>query len=303
MRDLSFRFARSIDLFVVIAVLLALGGVARAGDPKFEYQDAPAKEETKPWVLKANASVGLVWATGNSQSIGFSGNGLFSAKHYANQWTLFGQTAYVNSGISKFGMGGPITSTATSTAMWLLKARYDRYFLQRNTVFVAFQSSGDKPAGYVYRLEPQAGYSRIFFVSARQAFKGEFGYDYTFEHRPFSGPGPVYNVDFHCLRAYLFYENKFTHYASFSEGVEGLWAVNDIQSVRVNSLTSLSSTISKNVSLKLNLTVKFNNLPPPRPAPTGIDPATMMPFVLPADQITFDKVDTLLEAVVAVTFL
>jgi len=286
----------------VVAILFALGGVARAGDPKFEYQDVPAKPEVKKWELKANASLGLVWASGNSQSLGFSGNGLFSAKHYNNQWTLIGQTAYVVAGISKFGTGGPITNSQTSTALWLLKARYDRYFLGSNTVFAAFQASGDKPAGYVYRLEPQVGYSRIFFKSDHQAFRGEFGYDYTFEHRSYALPPPN-NIDLHCLRVYLFYENKFTHYASFSEGAETLWAVNDVESVRVNSLTSLSSTISKNVSLKLNFTVKFNNLPPPRPAPTGIDPATMMPFVLPADNTTFDKVDTLLEAVVAVTFL
>jgi hypothetical protein len=65
----------------------------------------------------------------------------------------------------------------------------------------------------------------------------------------------------------------------------------------------LSSTISKRVALKLNFKVAFNNDPPARPAATAINPTTMMPFVYTADQAHFDKVDTQLDIVLAVTFL
>jgi putative salt-induced outer membrane protein YdiY len=276
---------------LVTAVLLLCAGRAFAGDPKFEYRDQE-KPPDKPWVLKSNASFGLTWAAGNSQSLGFSGSAFFSAKHYNNQWETFGQGAYVSTGSSTFGTGGPINKTTTSTQLWLWRARYDRYFGERNTIYGTFQISGDKPSGYWYRIEPQVGYARLFLKSERQLFRGEGGYDYTFEHRVHNSD-QIANVEYHSLRLFLYYENKFTKYAAVTEGLEMLWAMNDVESVRLNSLTSLSSTIYKNISLKLNFTVHFNNKPPPR---TNLDPAQ-------PDNITLDKVDTLLEAVLAVTFL
>ncbi|HZS38026.1 MAG TPA: large conductance mechanosensitive channel protein MscL [Polyangia bacterium] len=290
----------------VVATLLLLlcSGSAFAGDPKFEYKDIPEKPPEPKWVLKANASLGLTWAAGNSQALGFSGSALFSAKRYNNQMEFFGSGAYISSGTSKYGPGGPVTDHVPSTQMWLARGRYDRYFLERNTVFAAFQVSGDKPAGYWYRLEPQVGYSRLFFKSVHQLFRGEAGYDYTFEHRVHDFD-QIGNVEYHSLRAYLFYENKFTKYAGFTEGFEVLWAMNDIESVRINSLSSLSSQLYKNISLKLNFTVKFNNKPPLRSEKLiDVDDAAMRPYIVThPNDATLDKVDTLLEAVVAITFL
>ncbi len=291
---------RRLLIGALLAVSICAARPAVAGDPKYEYRDPP-KPEVKPWVYKANASLGLIWAAGNSQSIGVSGNALFGFRHFNDAFELFGQGAYVQTGSSSFGAGGPINTQTTSTELWLARARYDRFFFDKNTVFAAFQVSGDKPAGYWYRLEPQVGYARLLFKSIHQTLRTEIGYDYTREHQV-AFP-PVF-VDYHSLRAFIFYENKFTPYASFSEGCELLWAMNNIDSVRVNSLTSLSSTISKNVSLKLNFTVKFNNTPPPRPGnlmmPDGM--GGMEPAML-GNNTTLDKVDTVLEAVVAVTFL
>jgi len=74
-----------------------------------------------------------------------------------------------------------------------------------------------------------------------------------------------------------------------------LEAFNRVEAFRLNSLTTLSSTISKNFALKVNFKLMFNNDPPARPAATAIDPMTMMPFIYTADQAHFDKVDTQLD--------
>jgi hypothetical protein len=291
------------------AIVLATLGLstlpARAEDPKYEYKDpAAAPDVAKPTVWHANITAGLVWVAGNAESIGVSGTGLASVKHWNNEWTLNGGGAYVNSGISKYGTGGPITDHTASAQNWLLKGRYDRYFFEKNTVFVSFQSSGNEPAGFIYRLEPQVGYARLFWQSPRQLFRGEIGYDYTFEHRvPQPMPTLPQDVDYHSGRLFLFYENKFTPFASFSEGLELLEAFNHLDGFRLNSLTSLSSQIYKNIALKLNFKLAFNNDPAARPAPTATDPMTGLPFVLPADQTYFGKVDTQLDLVLAVTFL
>lgn len=292
-------------LMLVAALLCATALPARAEDPKYEYKDvtAPLPPPPPKWAWKANMTFGLVWVAGNAQSLGLSGTGLLSTRRGDNEWTATGGGAYVLSGVSKYGKGGPITDTTTSAQNWFGKGRYDRYFLDRNAAFVSFQGTGDRPAGFIYRLEPQVGYARLFVRSPRQLLRGEIGYDYTFEHRvpqPMDAPR---DVDYHSGRLFLYYENKFTPYASVTEGVELLEAFNHLEGFRLNSITTLSSQIYKNVSLKVNFTLHFNNDPALRPAPTEIDPLTNMVFVLPPDQVRFDKVDTQLDVVLAVTFL
>jgi hypothetical protein len=277
-------------LVALLGASLLVPRLALADDPKYEYREAPPppKPAEKPTVWKANMQLGLTWVEGNAETVGFSGSALAGVKHWNNSFELFGQGAFAEAGTQSL-KGGPIDGSKVAAESWLWRARYDRFFLDNNTAFVAFQMNGDKLAGIVYRVEPQVGYARLFFKSVHQLFRGEIGYDYSYEHYVI-GTDPR-NADFHSARLMLFYENKFTPYAAFSEGVEFLWALNKLEHVRINSLTSLSSTISKNVSLKLNFTIKANFDPPLRPVPPNI----------PGSQ--FDVVDTVLEAVLAVTFL
>jgi putative salt-induced outer membrane protein YdiY len=290
---------------ILVAALLCAALPARAADPTYEYKDPTAVPPPPPVRLtswKANMTFGLVYVAGNAESLGLSGTGLLSARRGNNEWTLTGGGAYVLSGVSKYGMGGPITDTTNSAANWFVKGRYDRYFLVKNAVYASFQATGDRPAGFIYRIEPQVGYARLFFKSVHQLVRGEIGYDYTFEHRVLQPPPAERDVQYHSGRLFFYYENKFTPFASFTEGVELLEAFNHTDAFRVNSITSLSSTIHKNVALKVVYTLHFNNDPPQRPTPTsGIDPTT--PFVYPADQATFGKFDSQLDVVVAVTFL
>jgi putative salt-induced outer membrane protein YdiY len=286
-----------------IVALLACAPPALAAEPtpSYEYKDLTKPPENKgPTQYKANVSLGMTWATGNSQSIGATGNGLFAVRRYNNEFTFSAAGAYLQTKVSSFGTGGPLDTEKVSAENWLLRARYDRYFLKSNTAFVSFQSSGDIPSGFEYRLEPQVGYARLFWQSQRQLFRGELGYDYTFE-RDVSGTDPR-NREFHSGRLFLYYENKFTAYATFTEGLEMLEAFNNLDAFRLNSLTTLSSAIYKNIALKLNFKLMFQNDPPARPN-NLVDPVTMMPFVPPPDQSHFEKVDTQFDVLLAVTFL
>src|SRR5436305_1383499 len=67
--------------------------------------------------------------------------------------------------------------------------------------------------------------------------------------------GAERNVDYHSARLFFYYENKFTRYASVTEGVELLEAFNHFEGFRLNSITTLSSQIYKNVALKVNFTL------------------------------------------------
>ncbi|MCU1276798.1 MAG: hypothetical protein JWM53_344, partial [bacterium] len=143
---------------IVLAAALCAALPARAADPTYEYKDptaAPPPALVLPktsW--KANMTFGLVWVAGNAKSLGMSGTGLLSARRGNNEWTLVGGGAYVIGGVSKYGKGGPITDETISAANWNVKGRYDRYFFERNAVYASFASSGDRPAGFIYRIEP-----------------------------------------------------------------------------------------------------------------------------------------------------
>jgi putative salt-induced outer membrane protein YdiY len=270
-----------------LALLIALlPSPAWADDPKFEYR-APDKPAEKPWVFKANAQLGVTWISGNSESLGFTANALGGLKHFNNAFEAYVAGNYAKAGSSSLGTGGPIDTEKVAAKNWLFRARYDRYFFERNTVFASFGMSGDELAGYLYRVEPQLGYSRLFVKNDIDMLRGEIGYDYTYEHYV-AGVDPR-NKDFHSARAFIGVEHKLTPFAGFTGGFELLWALNKVEHVRINALSSLSATISKHVTLKINLTVKANFDPPDRPKAVGGG--------------QYGVVDTVLDAVLGVTFL
>ncbi len=285
-------------LVLLVCGLVTMPAFADVVPPpvKFEHRKGEETPVDKP-VFKANAQLGFLLANGNAEAYGLSGSGTFGTRFYNNAFELFGQGAYSVIGTSDH-KGGPITGTQNSVRNWLVRPRYDRFFAGNNSVFALMSASGDEPGGFVYRLEPMAGYKRFLLVTPKQLLSGEIGYAYTYEK--YVSGAPVSHADFHQARTYFFYENKFTPLASFSEGVEVLWALNQIERVRINSTTSLSSSISKAVSLKLNLTVKANLDPTERPTYTDMD---AMGNTVTHAQGKYDKVDTILEAVLAVTFL
>src|SRR5262249_30607546 len=124
-RRASPRGVPDMRLAVVVA-LVCVALPALADEPKYEYRDVTATQPPPPpkWSWKANMTLGLVWVAGNAESLGLSGTGLVSARRGNNEWAIVGGGAYVRSGVSSFGTGGPIDSTVTSAANWFVKGRY-----------------------------------------------------------------------------------------------------------------------------------------------------------------------------------
>jgi len=275
-------------LVAVLALLAcsSLANRARADDPKFDYAAKPEIKEGEPEELwKANVQFGLTWLSGNADSIGFTGTGLVAYRSHDDQIQLFGNGAYGKGGTSSVP-GGPIDGHVVIADNWLGRLRYDRYFAEVNSVFASYQMNGDQLAGLDYRIEPQIGYARLLVNEKEQKFRGEIGYDFSYE-RYLAGVVPD-SATFNSVRLFFYYENQFTPLASFSEGLEGLAAFNDASHWRVNSLTSLSSTIAKNYALKLNLTINYNHDPPAR---------------VPPNTGTFGRFDSMLAVVLAITIL
>ncbi len=256
-------------------LLLLISAPVFADEPKAEAAAKPpeakpdSKAEAKPepmpaTVWKANVQAGVSYIAGNAESLGFTGNGVANVKHYNNQAEFFAQGAYTWVGIRDL-MGGPVVGHKAAALNWLGRARYDRYFAEKNTLFASFTISGDRFAGFTYRIEPQLGYSRILHKSDRLLLRTELGYDYNFDHYV-AGTVPD-SSDFHSVRGFFFGEYKFNQQVALSDGLEVLWALNHVSRARVNNLLTLSAAVSTRVSVKLNWTLKSNFDPPPLPAP------------------------------------
>jgi putative salt-induced outer membrane protein YdiY len=231
--------------------------------PTFVYQTPPEKfaDET---VWKANVQAGFLYVSGNAETIGGSFAGTVSYRHKFDQLELTLRTAYAYSGTSSV-TGGPIDGHVTSAENWLGRLRYDRFFDERNSVYAAYQMNGDRLAGIAYRIEPQVGFAHRFIADKQQTLRGEAGFDYMYE-RYLAGSVPIDN-QFYSIRLYGFYENKFNALASFSEGVELLEALNTPEHFLLNSVTSLTSTITSSWALKVSYILHLNFDPPNRPPP------------------------------------
>jgi putative salt-induced outer membrane protein YdiY len=266
----------------LLSTLLPLRALSQEAPPTFEYKAPPEKfgDET---VWKSNVQAGLLYVSGNAETIGGSIAGMVSYRHKFDQLELVLRAAYAYSGTTS-EVGGPVDGHVTSAENWLGRLRYDRFFDDENSVYVAYQMNGDRLAGIAYRIEPQVGFAHRFIADKQQTLRGEVGLDYMYE-RYLAGAVPL-DDQFYSVRLYGFYENKFNALASFSQSLELLEAVNVPQHFLLNSVTTFTSTITTTWALKVSYILHLNCDPPPRPPPnTG----------------TFGVYDGTLELVLALT--
>jgi hypothetical protein len=296
-------------LRVAVLFLLGVGPAAWAADPKFEYGK---KEDVKPedeW--KASVQAGLILTSGNSQITTFSGGAALSYKHASEKFALDVAGAFARSEIlvgTDTNMNGTIGPDEidridqTTTKNVAGKIRYDHFFTDHDTVFLAGKGLIDEPAGKELAVGGQAGYSRRIYKDDVHELVGEIGYDFSYE----SYVADVPSVSIHSLRAFLGYTAKISEDTGFKLEGEGLFNLNSedgptgsidaFDDTRVNAKTQVTTKLAKHIDLRFSFTVHFDNSPAPRPPFPGIkfDPG----FVPLAD-----KVDTITEMAVLVNFL
>lgn len=289
-----------------LALTLCLGAVGGAAlaDPKFEYGKAEEVAKVKGTEYNASAEAGIVFTTGNSETITATAGAKASRKTGQNKIAFDGSLTYAKSGVRVLadnnGNGlvddaSEITTQETTTANTLAaKVRYDRFLTTFNSLFVAALVARDVPAGKDLVLGAQAGYSRQLFKSKTAEAVAEFGYDYSHEDLV-SGP----SNSIHSLRAFLGYKAEMTEGTTFETSLEGLTNLNEEEHVtrngepasigedtRLNFKASVSSKIGKNLSFQTSLEVKYDQ----RPGPLGIK--NLAPGFVPEAS----KMDTIMKA-------
>jgi len=292
----------------IACTLVLLGGLARAEDPKFEYGKA---EEVKKVVWKANAQLGFVLNTGNSNSVSVSGGGSVSRFDGRHKLQLDVGGTYAKSTITvanDANMDGAIGPSEVNrieqdvAALWNVKLRYDLFLSLNNSLYLTGKAQGNRPAGKNVVAGAQIGYARRLYHSERHALQLELGFDYSYENLVVEAP------DFHIasLRGFFGYALTLSKDTALTADVEVLCNMNPLdggiygqispfEDTRVTGRASLNTRLWKMISFRLGFKVLFDNAPPPAPA-------LGLPYVagfLPKAE----KVDTVTEAQLIINFL
>jgi len=298
----------SSKIVVASAWLSALVGGTAFADPKFEYGKADEVAKVKDVEYNASAEAGIVFTTGNSETVTATGGIKAARKTGKNKLALEASLTYAQSGVRVLddnngnGMvddATEIRTEETTTAETLAgKLRYDRFLTAHNSLFAAVLGARDIPAGKQLVLGGQLGYSRQLFKSKTAEAVGEFGYDYSHEDLV---TGPSNSI--HSARAYVGYKAEMTAGTTFETNLEALTNLNheDLatradgadfgEDTRVNFKASVAAKIGKNLSFQTSLEVKYDH----RPGPLGIKNLAMG-FVPEAS-----KLDTIMKATLIYT--
>lgn len=290
------------------AVLLLLPPAVRAQstvkDPKFEFGK---KEEVKAVEWKAQAKLGGILTTGNSQAGSVSLGGAVSRKARGNKFAFEGNWGYARSRILQAADGNENGSIEPweitrqdqiSTNYWMARGRYDRFFSANNSGYVIGAVAGDEPAGKDIFGGAQVGYSRVLFKDNRNEAVVELGYDFTYE----SYVGKTDSLAIHSMRIFAGYTLKLTDASGLFANLETISNLNTervptqdgtneagpFRDTRLNGKAGISATIWKKLSVSLGVTLKFDNTPAPLPP-------FKLPFA-PGFVPIANKLDTITEA-------
>jgi len=225
---------------------------------------------------------------------------------YARSSVLIANDANSNAAIEP---GELQRDTNTTANAWAAKARYDRFFLTSNSAFVTGFVGGDTPSGKEFVGGGQIGYSRTLYHDARQDAVAEVGYD--FSHESYTSGGTD-SLAVHSLRLFVGYTLKLTSASGLFANFEMLSNLNAEQvpttetkgiggeagafrDTRLTGKAGITATVWKRLSVSVGTTLRFDNVPAPRPAFKIPYSSTYVPLA--------DKLDTMTEATLIYSFL
>lgn len=266
-----------------------------------------------------------MFTTGNSETTTVTAGLRAARKTGKNKLSLEGNLTYARSGLRAHNdldgdmvIDGPaeiITISSITAETLSSKIRYDRFLTKYNSLFVAALASRDLPAGKEAVLGGQLGYSRQLFKSEKTEAVAELGYDFSYEDLIDSADGDSNTLSIHSARAFLGLKSEMAAGTILEASSEVLTNLNaellptcpDMSSedacedyatigkdTRLLSRVSVSSKLTKNLSVQTSLEIKFDN----RPAPMTIKGMLAPGFVPEAS-----KIDTMMKASLIYTIL
>ena len=310
------RAASALSIVLGLTALFAAAPAHAQKDPKFDFGKP---EEVKVVEWKAQAKGGIAMTTGNSQTTNGTVAASVSRKEGNNKLALEGGAGYGRSN-NRIATVDPILNTytvdrqsITSTNNYYGKGRYDRFFTTNNAGYASGQAAADKIAGKTFFGGGQVGYSRQLYKSDMHLLVVEAGYDFSYERYVQPATTTLDPVSIHSLRVFAGEALKLSAATGINASVEALFNLNKegaaidvntnmpgvdaFKDTRINGKLGLTTTLYKQLSIGFGFTLKYDQNPAPLPAPPNAGTAT------PAAAYFVDKVDTLSEVTLIMTFL
>lgn len=269
-------------VFGVVVSLALFTSAAFAQEPKFDKPKAEEAKEKDKIVWKAAVNAGLILNTGNANNVAFTAGGVASMLAGRNKLQLdVGGTYARATALSAVDtdMNGAIASSeiirtqTTSTALWSVKLRYDRFLSLKDALYLSGLANGNRPAGINVAGGAQAGYSRTLYKNDMHLALAELGYDFSYQDN-------ITGVDLslHSLRLYAGYTLTFNANVGLALGVEVLGNLNTLDGyvpgtkvkafghTRINGSAALNAKLWKNIAFQVSFLAKYNTNPSLRPA-------------------------------------
>lgn len=294
----------------VAAAIAAAPSALAQPDPVFTMGKSDDVKDVKDVQWTAKGEAGLVSSTGNSRVTSVTAGASATRKDkdnkleasvagtYARATTRVAVDANDN-GVIDPGELSKVTATSAENVAG--KLRYDRYFSDLDSLYVAGLAALDHPAGKEFQGGGQAGYSRSLYKSPSHQVLAELGYDLSYL-RLLNGD----STTIHSVRGFVGYKGKPTSETVLEASGEALFNANKIafgdrsaaafDDARLNGAVSLTTSLSSKLSFSASFTAKFDNFPAPLaklgniPFATGFEPIA-------------DKLDTVTKLALIIKFL
>ncbi|HZH03579.1 MAG TPA: DUF481 domain-containing protein [Myxococcaceae bacterium] len=243
------------------ALTLVLVGGARAQDVAPPLEEDGSTDQTR---LAGQA--GGTWSSGNSTSVSLNFQLRVSHRRKNDQLTWNGLVNYARARSQALGAGpdGEV-QTYESDSLYYTRLRYDRFFRERNTFFVAALAFRDESSGFRFRYSPYAGYQRTWIATKSFEAWTDLGYRYARESllldRRARREGFPTQRSVHGPLAALGLEAKLNETLDFDLVFEAQQALNLSGDFRVFGVASLTNQIGKGFSLGTNFGLRYHHGP------------------------------------------
>jgi len=236
--------------------------------------EAPKAEEKFDGTTASVAAGGML-VTGNSRQLALTGSGVLE--------TLFDNNGIGFSLLGNYGRGAgegePVEVTAENIQGRL---RYDRYLVDRLSVFLINTGRRDRFQGldFRYNLDPGAKY--LFVREPATSFWSELGYDFQYDVRrndarvvldadgnpvidPATGQPELLDktATDHSVRAFVGFRHAFNPEVSLTTGLEYLQSFVEIERARLNYDFLFAAKIVGGLSFGVGFSARFDNDPLP----------------------------------------
>jgi putative salt-induced outer membrane protein len=275
------RHAVLVALAALLGSTSALAQATPMGVPPPEGKalvEGPKKAAEEPTREKkldgtnVTISAGGMLTTGNSRLLALSGNGVY-------EWR-FGANSIGASALGNYGEGAPAGSNVQVTAEnFQGRVRYDRYVLERASIFLINTGRHDRFQGIEFRYNLDPGFKYLLVKNDETSLWGEAGYDFQYdvrrnEDRVVLGPDNLPLLDAnnqpllvdktradHSGRLFAGYKHAFNKEVTFATGLEYLQSFLEGRRYRVNFDALIAANLGAGFALGFGFAARYDHAP------------------------------------------